>query len=547
MGVGQWLYVASPLLWLPQAGLLALAVARLQSGHGMAGLWGPALGVALVGAVRAWMQTRGQQLLFDQARRRLSAWRKQTVATLAGRSPLDRHRPHAGQAASVIAEQAQAILLWHTRYRGALWRVRVVPAILLVAVFYQSWLAALILAAAAPMIPIFMALVGWRARAASQQQWEQLGGMHAFLLDRLRGLPTLRALEAVAHTAKRLRRSNERLRRRTMRVLRIAFLSSAVLELFSALGVAMVAAYTGFHLLGVLSFGSWGQSLSLGQALFILLLAPAFFDPLRELASAWHDRAEGQAAKDALQAMNQGGLALPSAQTAGQQHLSASPAVQFKGVTVDLDDGHTGTAPALQHFDLQIKPGEHVALMGASGAGKTLVLSALAGLMPVAAGQISVDGIVLSADTAAGLRRNMAWMGQSPHIFQGSVQHNVTLGRAVPDVQDVAWAIDMAGLSRVAQAHPGTSLGEGGVGLSGGEAARLALARFALPRAGLLLLDEPTAHLDANTAAHVIESICKLARGRTLIVATHDALLAERMDRVVMLDRPDDAAHKRVA
>ena len=164
-------------------------------------------------------------------------------------------------------------------------------------------MAALILLFAAPLIPLFMAIVGWRAKAASEEQLVQLGGMNAFLLDRLRGLSTLRAFGAVEATGRQLHEHAQSLRVRTMRVLRIAFLSSAVLELFSALGVAMVAVYIGFHLLGVLRFGAWGQALSLGQALFVLLLTPAFFEPLRELSAVWHDRAAGEAALERLQAM----------------------------------------------------------------------------------------------------------------------------------------------------------------------------------------------------------------------------------------------------
>ena len=188
---------------------------------------------------------------------------------------------------------------WLSRYQTAMWRVRTVPLVIALAVASQSWVVALILVVAAPLIPLFMAIVGWRAKAASQAQMVELGGMNAFLLDRLRGLSTLRALGAVDATAQRLRANAESLRERSMRVLRIAFLSSAVLELFSALGVAMVAVYVGFHLLGHLPFGSWGQTLSLGQALFVLLLAPSFFDPLRELSAVWHDRASGEAALQA--------------------------------------------------------------------------------------------------------------------------------------------------------------------------------------------------------------------------------------------------------
>lgn len=546
------IHAVSPLLWLPQAALLALGVSRLHSGAGLNGVLWPAAGIVLAGMLRAWLEAWSAGRMFDTAREHLSHWRDRSIAAMAARSPLDRARVHAGAAASALAEQAEAMLPWQTRYRGATWRVRIMPALILLPVAWYSWAAAAVLVLAAPLIPMFMVIVGWRARAASEAQWLQMGSMNAFLLDRLRGLPTLRALGSVDATARRLRASAEDLRQRTMHVLRIAFLSSAVLELFAALGVAMVAAYVGFHLLGHLDFGAWGRRLSLAQGLFVLLLAPAFFEPLRELASVWHDRAAGMAAMDALDRLNADGLPLPGEASPNQatQGASAMPP-QEDGTPVrpprvkvqDLAFAFPGETSVFRDFALDVKPGEHVALVGGSGTGKTVLMSLLAGLLPASEGRIDIGGTALTAETARRLRARMAWMGQRPHVFSGSVQHNVALGRTGVGSMQVHRAIQWAQLDQVAQAHPGTSLGEGGMGLSGGEAARLALARLAAaPRADLLLADEPTAHLDTETAEQVIESLVALAQGRTLIVATHDPVLAARMDRVVHLAAPVDAA-----
>ncbi|MFD1333917.1 ABC transporter transmembrane domain-containing protein, partial [Methylopila musalis] len=215
-------------------------------------------------------------------------------------SPLDADRAPSGLAASALAEQAEAVTAYFARFRPARAKATVVPLVILACVLPVSWLAALILAVAAPLIPLFMALVGWRAKAASERQLVAMGEMNGFLLDRLRGLDAIRSAGAVEATAQRVRAEADGLRRRAMAVLRIAFLSSAVLELFSALGVALVAVYVGFNLLGQIPFGAWGGGLSLAEGLFVLLLAPAFFEPLRELSAAWHDRASGQAAIEAL-------------------------------------------------------------------------------------------------------------------------------------------------------------------------------------------------------------------------------------------------------
>lgn len=528
-----WSVVAS-LLWLPQAALLATAVQWMATGRA-AEVGGLALGLLVLGAAKAWCEGHGMRLSFEAARAQLDTLRAQVVQALASSSPLDTRRVPSGQAASAVAEQAEAIVPWLSRYQTAMWRTRVLPLVIAAVVAWQSWVAALILVVAAPLIPLFMAIVGWRAQAASQEQMVQLGQMNGFLLDRLRGLTTLRALGAVDATARRLRAHAESLRQRTLRVLRIAFLSSAVLELFSALGVAMVAVYVGFHLLGYLEFGTWHGRLNLGQALFVLLLAPSFFEPLRELAAVWHDRAAGEAAVQTLQDMARAAQPLPGALAA---HAPQVPGARQDAARVTLHNVHIqapGVAASAAPVHLDIQPGEHVALWGASGSGKSVLLAQIAGLLPTHQGQVRVDGVPMEDCNAAALRQRMAWMGQHPHVFAGSAARNIRLDR--PDVAeaDVAPAMQAAGLGAVLQARPISSLGEGGQGLSGGEAVRLALARLAVaaPQAGVLLVDEPTAHLDPMTAAQVMQALLQLAQGRTLIVATHDPVLAARMDRVV--------------
>ncbi|RZL93374.1 MAG: thiol reductant ABC exporter subunit CydD [Variovorax sp.] len=538
-GPGGVVQGGAALLWLPQAALLAWAVQGLASGQGFAAVLLPAGGILLLGVLRAGCEAWGARRVFAQARAQLSRLRAQVAASLAAGSPLDRSRAPSGLAASVLAEQAEAIVPYLVRYQPARWRVTVVPPVILLVVASLSWVAALVLLLAAPLIPLFMALVGLRAQAASKAQLVEMGGMNAFLLDRLRGLATLRALGAIDATAARLEASAQSLRQRTMAVLRIAFLSSAVLELFSALGVAMVAVYVGFHLLGTLASGAWGAQLSLGQGLFVLLLAPAFFEPLRELAAVWHDRAAGEAAFDALEELERHAVPLPGADAAvlgierGNLQPGRAPSVRVRG----LHFAHPGEAPLFDGYDLRIAPGEHVALRGASGSGKTALLSLLAGLMPAARGEIEIGGVPLTSRSVAALRDRIGWMGQRPHVFATSVERNVTLGRDGVDAAQVCDAVRFAQLGGVVQARPEAALGEGGVGLSGGEAVRLALARVAAhPHADLLLVDEPTAHLDTETAERVVDALLALARGKTLLVATHDPVLAARMGRVIDLD-----------
>ncbi len=545
-GPGAWAQLLAAALWLPMAACLAWAVQQLADGAGLRAVWPAVLGVVGLGLLRATAEAWGLRRSFLQARQRLSVLRAQVAATVAGNSPLDRDRPASGQVASAIAEQAEAVLPALSRYPPVRLRLLVMPPLLLLAVAWYSWAAAAVLLLAAPLIPLFMAIIGWRAQAASQAQMLEQGQMNGFLLDRLRGLPTLRALGAVEATALRLRATALDLQRRTMAVLRIAFLSSAVLELFSALGVAMVAVYVGFHLLGQLPFGAWGVTLSLGQGLFILMLTPAFFEPLRDLAAVWHDRAAGQAALATLQQLARPGAPLPGVPLPGAvqpvaPETPASPPGEPQALPVQVHElrfGHAGEALLFDGLSFQLRAGEHLALTGPSGSGKSSLLALLAGLAAPQAGRVQLGPWDVHGADAARARSRMGWMGQRPHVFAGSVQANVALGREGLAGDEVARAMHFAVLDDVAQARPGTSLGEGGQGLSGGEAVRLALARLAVhPGAGLLLVDEPTAHLDHQTAAQVMDALLALAQGRTLIVATHDPRLIARLPRRLQLGR----------
>ncbi|MBS7698341.1 MULTISPECIES: thiol reductant ABC exporter subunit CydD [unclassified Chelatococcus] len=528
----------SALLWLPQAGVIAWCVGGIAAGAALIDALMPAALVLGIGVLRTALDGWAGRLAFRGARAELSLLRSDAVAALAGRSPLDRERPASGLAASILAEQAEAIVPFLARFQPARLKATIVPLVIVLVVLAFSWVAALTLLIAGPIIPVFMALIGWRAKAASEAQMVEIGGMNAFLLDRLRGLTTIRALGAVDLTAARLRAHAEDLRKRTMAVLRVAFLSSAVLELFAALGVAMVAVYVGFHLLGQLSFGAWSGRLSLAEGLFVLLIAPAFFEPLRDLSAVWHDRASGEAALAALEGLRTTGVGLPGADASpagnAQDVSQGGPSVAVE----KLAFGHAGAGRQMIFgATFAVAPNERVALTGRSGAGKSTLLALIAGLVAPEEGEIVIGGRALNADNAADLRARMAWIGQRPHIFAGSLSANITLGRAGLTPADVDEALAVAALSDVAGAHGSLPLGEGGIGLSGGEALRLALARAAVdPTVDLILVDEPTAHLDAGTAAVVTEGLLALAEGRTLIVATHDPRLMARMDRCIDVD-----------
>ncbi|MDH7786248.1 ATP-binding cassette subfamily C protein CydD [Ochrobactrum sp. 19YEA23] len=535
---GANLQALAALLWLPQAGLIAYAIGCLADTGFDNRIYYAALGIFLLGCLRSLIDGAGAAKAFDAARAELTALRERAFAAFSNRSPLDTARPSSGEAASILAEQAEMVVPYLSRFLPVRIRVMLVPLAILLAVFWFSWAAALVLLVAAPLIPIFMALIGWRAKAASEKQLIALGGMNGFLLDRLRGLTTIRSFHAVDATATRLRDNAETLRTKTMKVLRIAFLSSAVLELFAALGVAMVAVYIGFHLLGTLQFGAWGHQLTLGEGLFILLLSPAFFEPLRDLSAVWHDRASGEAAVDALEKLSRHSMpVVGSSSVTAREPEETDPSVQLHDIGFQYPVGPS----VLTDFNLTIEAGEHVALLAPSGYGKSTILALIAGLAAPQTGAIRIGGTSLMPENATVLRQRMSWVGQKPHIFAGSARHNITLGREA-SARPIATIIDDMALTHVAGITGNGVIGENGAGLSGGEALRLALARIAVdPKADIILADEPTAHLDSETARHIADSLLRLAKGKTLIVATHDEGLACRMDRIIRLDSCQDS------
>lgn len=363
-----------------------------------------------------------------------------------------------------------------------------------------------------------MALAGLAAADESRRQFEALQRLAGLFIDRIRSLPAIFAFEAEQAATRQVATASQALAQRTGRVLRIAFLSSAVLEFFSALSVALVAVYCGFNLLRLLPFPA-PEQLDLGRAFFVLALAPEVYAPMRRLAAAYHDRQAAEAAASALASAS--AVAMPFEVPV----LIEAPSVVFEGVTIVYDGG----AVALKDFDLEIRGGEIVALVGASGSGKSSLLHLLLGLAPLSAGAIRVGGVVIPP--GRDLAGQIAWASQAPVIVPGTLGQNIALADRHAPFCRLAAAAARAGLSGDLDRR----LDERGGGLSGGERRRVALARAMLKPSALLLLDEPTANLDAGLEAALVEIIRDAARGRTTLIATHSEAVMAMADRVVRL------------
>ena len=486
------------------------------------------LSVALfagLGALRALLTYRAETLAQDAADAVIRQARRAILVAEAGRTD-DNAFGGAGAIAALAGEKLELLGPFLTRYGLARARVMVLPLVILALAFWQSWAVGVIFLVAGPLIPVFMALIGLAAKEASARQMAEIGTLNDFLVERLSALVDIRVLGAGEAVMAGFAAQAGDLRARTMAVLRVAFLSSTVLELFAAIGVAMVAVYVGFSLLGALEFGTWGGPLSPQAGIFLLLLAPEFFQPLRDLSAAWHDKAAADAVLDEVAAHAADiGTPLPG-RGARVQPLPGPAQVSLQGCRLP-------SGKALPNISIQ--PGERVALVGTSGSGKTSVLRLIAGLVLPDGGEVRVAGQPLSAANADAWRSRLGWMPQAPHFLTGSLRANLTLGRK----GDLTRALRMAAVYEVAKALPrglDTRLGETGGGLSGGEARRMTLARAILATPDLILADEPTADLDPATAALVTEGLlAEAARVTTLIIATHDPALAARMDRVIDL------------
>ena len=439
-----------------------------------------------------------------------------------------------GELASVALAQVEGLHDFFARYLPQLAIAVLVPAAILFFVFPISWAAGGLMLLTAPMIPLFMVLVGMGAESVSQQYFQTLARLGAHFLDVLQGLSTLKLLGRSRQEEAVIVETSRDYRVRTMKVLRIAFVSSAVLEFFASISIALVAVFLGLSFLGYITYGAYGRMLTLQQGLFILLLAPEFYMPLRELGAHYHARAE---AVGAVQAIVRIFNVLPSV-PAGTRRLAAP-----RGITVNFEDVHfafdSGKRPVLLGTTFTIRPGERVALVGATGQGKTTIMNLMLGFLQPDRGCIRVNGNALSEVDAEQWRRHIAWVGQQPILFSGTVEDNIRLARPAAGAAQIESAARTARVLEFTQRLPNgmdTVVGEQGFGLSRGQAQRVALARAFLKDAPLVLLDEPTAGLDSENETLVLAGLAELVQDKSVLMITHRLTGMAGADRVLVLE-----------
>jgi len=461
--------------------------------------------------------------------------RQQLLEQLNAHGPVYVKEKQTAPLASTVIERVEALHGYFAHYLPQKSLALIVPIMIGLTAFSVSWAVGLIFLITAPLIPLFMIMIGRGAESLNQKNFQRLSRMSAHFLDTLQGLATLKLFQRSQDESARIAASSESYREGTMAVLRVAFLSSAVLEFLTSVAIAMTAVFLGLTYLHYLDFGLYSRELTLQTGLFLLLLAPDFYQPLRELGTHYHARAEALGAAKELSAI--------LADRPHQQEQSGSRSIAGEQ-TIALELSHVHHSfghrqrPALQDLCLQVKAGEWLAIVGASGAGKTTLMNLLLGFLPLQQGEIRVNGQSLAVLNLEEWQRLIAWVPQNPTLFFGSLAENISLQDPDISAGQIAAAARQARLLDFIDQLPlglETCIGEQGNQLSGGQARRVALARAFAREAPLILLDEPTAGLDNENERLIMDSLQLLAQGKTVIMLTHRLDTAQLADRIVVM------------
>jgi ATP-binding cassette, subfamily C, bacterial CydD len=526
LGVDAALGVATAVLVLVQATLLARIVASAFEGAPLADLTTDLVLLALSFAGRgvlAWgFEVAGARAATDV----LSSLRIELVERRLRDRPGALDGVAAGEIAAAGIQGVDGLAAYFGRYLPQVVLALVVPVAVIVRVGTIDLTSALVMLVTLPLVPVFMWLIGRYTAEHTRKRWVALRRLSTHFLDVVRGLPTLRMLNRSGAQAERIGEVSERYRRATMGTLRVSFLSGSVLELAATLGVALVAVIVGVRLVD--------GALGLEAGLTVLVLAPELYLPLRQLGAQFHASADGMAVAERILAL------IDAPAEVGSGGTLQAPSVRSAAVCLERVTFAYPSRPGLvlDGLDLELPPGQTVALVGESGAGKSTVAALLLRLAEPGTGRVTVAGVDVADCDTASWRRQLAWVPQHATMFRATVADNIRLGSPGADDALVRGASELAGADVFVRELPqgyDTLIGDGGRPLSAGQRRRLALARAFLRDAPLVVLDEPTADLDADSAELVGRAIERLREGRTLLVIAHRAELAVQADRIVEL------------
>ncbi|ECS1658105.1 cysteine/glutathione ABC transporter permease/ATP-binding protein CydD [Salmonella enterica] len=478
----------------------------------------PFILLILVFVLRAWVVWLRERVGFHAGQHIRFEIRRQVLDRLQQAGPAWIQGKPAGSWATLVLEQIDDMHDYYAHYLPQMALAVCVPLLIVAAIFPSNWAAALILLGTAPLIPLFMAMVGMGAADANRRNFLALARLSGHFLDRLRGMETLRIFGRGEAETENIRAASQDFRQRTMEVLRLAFLSSGVLEFFTSLSIALVAVYFGFSYLGELNFGHYGTGVTLTAGFLALILAPEFFQPLRDLGTFYHAKAQAVGAADSLKTFLETPLAHPAR---GEVELAENEPVTIDAVNLIITSPEGKTLAGPLNFSLAA--GERAVLVGRSGSGKSSLLNVLSGFLSYQ-GSLRINGVELRDLSPESWRQHLSWVGQNPQLPAATLRENVLLARPDASEQELYAALDAAWVSEFLPLLPqgvDTPLGNHASRLSVGQAQRVAVARALLNPCQLLLLDEPAASLDAHSEQRVMQALKAASKRQTTLMVTH--------------------------
>ncbi|PMN70866.1 heme ABC transporter permease/ATP-binding protein CydD [Enterovibrio norvegicus] len=524
----------SGLFLVAQAALLANILHELIIEHtDKADLWLSFVGLAVIVCLRAvcsWGKEQAGYRAGEAVRLHIRHLIMDKLETL---GPATIQGKPAGTWASLVLEQVEEMQDFFARYLPQMAIAVLIPFVILIVVFPLNWAAGLIFLVTAPLVPFFMALVGMGAADANRRNFKALQRLSGHFYDRLRGLSTIRLFDQAEAESKHLRLASEDFRKRTMEVLRLAFLSSAVLEFFTALSIAVTAVYFGFSYIGELNFGHYGIGITLFIGVFVLVLAPEFYQPLRDLGTYYHAKAQAIGAAESIVNFLD---STPEHQSSGDAKI-ASDVITLEATDLEVlsPDGAVLAGP----LSFSIRAGQKVALVGQSGAGKTSLINALLGFLPYR-GSLKMNDIELNSADLSHWRKQVSWVGQNPQLFHGTIRDNICLASTLTSDADMhtmakaAYADEFISKLENGYDH---HVGDRAAGLSVGQAQRIAVARALLQNGKFWVLDEPTASLDAASEKLVMASLSQATKDATTLLITHRIDQLGESDQILVMDK----------
>lgn len=487
--------------------------------------------------IRALLTFARERCSFEAGKRLRVQIRKAVLDKLSELGPAYIKGKPAGSWATIVLEQVENLHDFYARYLPQMLLAVFIPLTILVIVFPLNWAAGLILFATAPLIPLFMSLVGKGAADANRKNFQALAQLSGHFMDRLQGLRTIKLFNHGKEELREIEKASDSFRIRTMSVLKLAFLSSAVLEFFAAVSIAVLAVYFGFSYLGELNFGHYGQPITLFTGLFVLMLAPEFYQPLRDMGTHYHAKAQAVGAAQDLKQLLEHPVSPYQQDNTAKQNPDWQQGVSIKALDLEVYS-HDGTL-LVGPMSFEVKAGQHIALVGASGSGKSSLMNALLGFLPYQ-GSLLINGIELNQIEMAQWRQQLAWLGQDPQLFYGSIRDNLTLGNQDLDDKQLQGYLEQSHIWQfVNEQKQGLNhaVGEKMGALSVGQAQRIALARALTKQAQCYLLDEPTASLDQHSEQMIFATLKAVCKGVTSLMITHRLEQLQQVDCILVMQQ----------